>query len=339
MKSLKAQGISILWVTHRLEELVGRADCATVFRDGRYVGTIDVDPSGDNIDALVKMMIGREIASHEELLAREVQAREVNESAECVLSVEGLSRGKKLREISLKLRRGEVVGVAGMAGSGRTELVRAIMGADKRDAGRLELNGKVMKMRSPREAYRAGMSLVPEDRKSQGILGDLSVAENISVAALWRLLVGGTFIRKRQEATVAASYQKELDIRTSTMRRPILFLSGGNQQKAILARSLFAESQVMLLDEPTQGIDVAAKLEVYRLINRFVQGGGSALVASSELPELVAVSDRIIVLREGCVAGELKGQVHGTQAEKLALEETIVALATGARGGSGNGHN
>jgi len=334
MKILKKQGIAILWITHRLEELVGRADRASVLRDGMYVGDMRLDESGRNLDELVRMMIGSEISSHEELLEREIGRREPpGADAPVVLSVQGLSRGDAVRDVSFDVHAQEIVGVAGMAGSGRSELARAILGADRRDAGRIEVKGKVRRIRSPRQAYRAGVTLVPEERKTQAVFGELSVAENISAAALWKVLLAKMVIRKKREMSVAERYRSDLNIVTPTLRRFLAFLSGGNQQKVIIARSLFAEPSVMMLDEPTHGIDIAAKLEVYRLVNAFVESGGSAIVVSSELPELVNIADRVLVMREGRLAGALNGASHGSRGEKLALEERIVALATGATNG------
>jgi ribose transport system ATP-binding protein len=329
MRRLRDQGISILWVTHRLEELYGLADRASVLRDGQYVGTTEVDSA--DTTGLVRMMVGRDVESLEELSASQVTHLDGRAETSEVLRVENVCRAGVLKDISFTLHKGEILGIGGLAGAGRTELARVILGADKMDSGTIYLEGRPIKVRSPKDAFRQGIALVPEERKVQGIFGEFSVARNISTAALWKVLRAGFFIDKKKENSTARGYVDELGIRTPSIQQKIGFLSGGNQQKAILARCLFAKPKVLILDEPTQGIDVGAKLEVYRLVNGYVQDGGAAIVISSELPELLGVSDRIMVLREGQKAGEIEElKIDRTAREQTGnLEEEVMGLATG----------
>ena len=329
MRRLRDQGISILWVTHRLEELHGLANRASVLRDGQYVGTTEVRSA--ETGGLVRMMVGRDVESLGELSANQVSRADDRAEASEVLRVENVSRAGVLRNVSFTLRKGEILGIGGLAGAGRTELARVILGADKMDSGAIYLEGSPIKVRSPKDAFRQGIALVPEERKVQGIFADFSVARNISAAALWKVLRARFFIDRKRENSTARGYVDELGIRTPSIQQKIGFLSGGNQQKAILARCLFAKPKVLILDEPTQGIDVGAKLEVYRLVNAYVRDGGAAIVISSELPELLGVSDRIMVLREGRKAGELEELKTSETAGKRAgnLEEEVMSLATG----------
>jgi len=332
MVSLRDGGISVLWVTHRLEELIGLADRASVLRDGRFVGT--VDPQETGIEALVRMMVGRDVKTLAEISHVDADRTGCSGSdAAEVLRVEGLSRRPALQDISFAVRSGEILGIAGIAGAGRTELARAILGADRPDSGSIFIDGARVDISSPSDAYRNGIALVPEERKTQGILGEFSVARNISAAALRRLLRARFVIDGRREADVASRYVEELGIRTPSVHQKIGFLSGGNQQKTIIARCLFAQPKVVIVDEPTQGIDVGAKTEVYRLINHYVHSGGAAIVISSELPELIGISDRILVMCSGRIAGELAGSRHRAIDEsERPQEEQIMLLATG--GGS-----
>ena len=329
MVTLRDAGISILWVTHRLEELIGLADRASVLRDGRYVGT--VDPADVGVGGLVRMMVGREVKSLAELTHVDVPADERTPAGgEEVLRVEGLNRLPVLRNISFSVLRGEILGIAGLAGAGRTELARAVMGADRPDSGAISIGGKQVRAASPSSAYREGIALVPEERKTTGILSEFSVARNISAAALRRVLRLGFLIDLRREEKIAIGYVSELGIRTPSVHQKIGFLSGGNQQKAIIARCLFAQPKVIIFDEPTQGIDIGAKSEVYRLINHYAHSGGAAIVISSELPELVGLSDRIIVMRAGQFVGEVEGMRGRPTVEgESTLEEHIMLLATG----------
>lgn len=330
IRQLKQRGVTVLWVTHRLEELIGLADQATVLRDGHFVAT--VDPQQTETPALVQLMVGREVRSVEDLVEREVGPHAgVGSDAE-VLRVEGLSRARALTDISFAVHRGEILGIGGLAGAGRTELAYALMGVDAPDAGEVWIDGCQVRIKSPADAVRHGIALVPEERKALGIIGDFSVAENITASCMREVLLGPGLIDRRREHQVAEGYATRLSIRPANVRQRICFLSGGNQQKAIIARALFSDPKVLIFDEPTQGVDVGAKSELYRLIGDFVQQGGAAIVISSELPELCGISDRILVMRQGRIEGEVPGYGAGDSAEtRRAIEERVTQLAAAGR--------
>jgi ribose transport system ATP-binding protein len=325
MRSLRDRGVALLWVTHRLDELFGLADVVTVLRDGRHVAT--VDPAEQTPESLIRLMVGRAV-SPAAAAAPSSSGPERRVATEEVLRLKGVSRRGVLHDIDLTVRSGEVLGIAGIAGAGRTELARVILGADKIDSGEISVRGQVVKIGNPRDAYRLGIALVPEERKTQAILGDFSLIKNISISDLRRTSRARAWIDRRKERTAARNYVQDLGIKTSGVTEKIRNLSGGNQQKVIIARCLFTHPSLLIFDEPTQGIDVAAKAEVYRLIYEFVDAGGAAVVISSELPELMSVSDRIAVMREGRIAGELPGAPRGAQLrEGDELAESIMALA------------
>ena len=324
IRQMRDQGIAVMIVTHRLEELFGLADRAVVLRDGEYVGEVALADA--DVDTLVRMMVGRDIGSLDQAVARGREHEAVD--ADEVLRVEGITRAGVLDDVSFTLRRGEVLGIAGLAGAGRTELARAIVGADRRDAGEIFLEGVPLKVTTPGQALEAGIALVPEERKVQGILSEFSIARNISVSALHRVQQPRFVLNTGKENEIAQRYVDELGIRTPSIHQKIGLLSGGNQQKAIVARSLFAQAKVVIFDEPTQGVDVGAKLEIYRLIDQYVAGGGSAIVISSELNELLAITDRILVMHRGRKTGEVAGQRPGeTQDERRRREEEIMTFA------------
>ena len=331
MRLLRDRGVAILWVTHRLDELFGLADVISVLRDGRHVAT--VDPDEQTPDSLVRLMVGRAVGSTGDVAsaaARGATAGWLGPHDE-VLRLEGVCRQAVLTDISLSVRRGEILGIAGIAGAGRTELARVILGADKIDQGTVWIKGSAVHIRGPQHAHRLGIALVPEERKTQSILGDFSLTKNISISQLSRVTKAGAWIDKRAELKLAEKFIAELGVKTSGPGQKIRNLSGGNQQKVVIARCLFTEPDLLLIDEPTQGIDVAAKVDVYRLIYEFVDAGGAAVVISSELPELMRVSDRILVMREGRVAGELPGTARDAQSgEDSDLAASIITLA--ARG-------
>jgi ribose transport system ATP-binding protein len=234
-----------------------------------------------------------------------------------------------LHDVSLTVRAGEIVGIGGLAGSGRTELVRAIIGADRLDSGEVFVSGRKVHLRSPADGMRAGIALVPEERKVLGIVAGFSVTRNITISAL-RKVTKRAFLQSRREQAIARNFVDELRIKTRSTREAVETLSGGNQQKVLFARALFADPKLIIFDEPTQGIDVGAKVEVYRLIRQFVAKGGAALVISSELPELLGLSDRIIVMRAGAKAGELQvppGSVH-SMALMEQFQQQIMQFAT-----------
>jgi ABC-type sugar transport system ATPase subunit len=304
MRSLQRRGVALIWVTHHLDEVFGLADVVTVMRDGR---TIARTPAAELTQRrLAVQMFGGD-------------ATELMESAETVtapgrraggehdrprLRARNLNRRGVLRDISFDVQSGEILGIAGLAGAGRTELVRALMGLDKLSSGRIEIDGRPRRIKHPRVAYKAGLAMVPEDRKQLGILPDLTVAENISVSRLGAVTAGGV-LHGRSERALADSYISSLGIKTPGPAELIRNLSGGNQQKAIIARCLNTEPSILIFDEPTQGIDVHAKAEVHRLIRDVVEKGTSVIVIASEFAELISLCDRVIVLNRGTLVGEV----------------------------------
>ncbi|MBV9848256.1 MAG: sugar ABC transporter ATP-binding protein [Armatimonadetes bacterium] len=315
IRQLKAEGVSIIYISHRMEEVFAIADRVTVLRDGRTVGTRDI---GDVTQAqLIQMMVGRPL---EDTFPKEAAPRGAP-----LLEVRGLTRRGVLEDISFTVHAGEIVALAGLVGAGRTEIARCIFGADRFDAGEIRLNGKPLTLHSPRDAIRAGIGMVTEDRKGQGLVLDLSVRENTSLAALPALASAG-FIQRGRERAVAQDYVKNLGTRTPSIEQRVKNLSGGNQQKVVLSKWLLTHSKLLIMDEPTRGIDVGAKAEIYRLMNRLTAEGIGILMISSELPEVLGMADRIIVVREGRIVGEM------SRAE--ATQEKIGHLVLGTEGAS-----
>jgi ribose transport system ATP-binding protein len=283
----------------------------TVLRDGRTIGThavAEITP-----DELIREMVGRSLDDTFPKVPAPVGA--------AALELRGVSRKGVLHDVSFAVRRGEVVALAGLIGAGRTEIVRCLFGADPFDAGEILLDGKPFRPRTPRRAIRAGIGLVPEDRKGQGLVLPMAVRENITLAALDRMSTAGAiaFGRERQSAN---EFVRTLGIRTPSVEQRTSDLSGGNQQKVVLAKWLLRDSKVLILDEPTRGIDVGAKVEIYQLMNRLAAQGAAILMISSELPEVLGMADRIVVIRQGRVAGEL------SRAD--ATQEKVGRLAVGA---------
>ncbi len=308
--SLKEKGVSIIYISHRLEEIFQIADRVTVLRDGHYVGTKDV--SELDKDEMIRMMVGREL--------KEKIPKQTCEIGDTALEVRSLNRKGVLEDINLKVRKGEVLGIAGLVGAGRTELARAIFGADPIDSGEIILDGKAVNIRSPRDAIRLGIGLVTEDRKSLGLILGMVVRENISLANLDALTKLG-FVNHREERRAALQFIEDLMIKTPSCEQQVQNLSGGNQQKVVLAKWLFTQSKVLIFDEPTRGIDVGSKVEIYQLMNRLAANGAAIIMISSELPEVLGMSDRIVVMHEGRITGELS--------REEATQEKIMWLATG----------
>lgn len=333
MGRLRDRGVALLWVTHRLDELFGLADVITVLRDSRLVAS--VNPAEHSPDSLVRLMVGRKRPEGEYLRVHDRSERIQSNSREEFIRLEHVSRYPLLRDISLSIRRGEILGLAGIAGAGRTELGRIILGADRPDSGSLFLDGKEVTIRSPRHATGMGISMVPEERKTQSILGTMSIAKNISITDLGKVSRNNIVLDRGRENRLAKEAIRDLGIKSSSEQQKIVNLSGGNQQKAIVARCLFSGPSLMIFDEPTQGVDVAAKTDIYRLIYDFVDKGGAAVVISSELPELLHLSDRIAVMREGRLVGELAGVDRpGCLGPESEIAETIMAMAARETGHS-----
>ena len=308
--ALKEQGVGIAYISHRLGEVFRIAQRVTVLRDGKLVGTVPVAEASE--DLLVRMMVGRDLSR---LFAH---ARETN--APVRLGVRGLCRGKVLHDVDLDVRAGEIVGLAGLVGAGRTELVRCLFGADRIDRGEILLDRKSVAIRHPGDAVDLGIALVPEDRKLQALVLGMGIRENLSLPILDRL--GSPFFPSRgQERALAEEFITSLSIRTPHMEQRVAALSGGNQQKVVIARWLATKPKVLILDEPTRGIDVGAKAEVHALIARLAEAGVAILMVSSELPEILGMSHRILVMRGGRIVAEMS--------RDEASEESIMAAATG----------
>ncbi|HEV7255866.1 MAG TPA: sugar ABC transporter ATP-binding protein [Mesorhizobium sp.] len=304
---LAAKGVSVIYVSHKMDEVFRVCETATILRDGRKVA--DVVLRETNEAAVIARMVGRELASAEhKSFARD----------EIVLDVSGLSRGAAVRDASLRLRRGEVLGISGLVGAGRTELLRLIAGVDRPEAGEIRVEGRPLKLGDPRAAIAAGLGLLPEERKREGIVARRSVRSNIGLSSMRRFSRLG-LVRRRALAQESESLMRDLKLRPLAIERPIGQFSGGNQQKAIIGRWIAAGARILLFDEPTRGIDVGAKAEIYTLIEGLAAEGRSVIVVSSELPEILRVADRVVVMREGRIAGVL-------DRENLS-EEALVALA------------
>jgi ribose transport system ATP-binding protein len=310
VERLRADGIAVLYVTHRLDEIFRLADRVTVMRDGRLVRTCPTSAIDEN--QLVSWMVGRELTN--------LYAKPNVTVGPVVLAVRNLSRRRTLHDCSFTVRAGEIVGLAGIIGAGRSELARAVFGAEPPDTGVIELDGRSISPRSPHEAMRAGITYVSEDRKRDGLMLNRSVAENITLAR-----VPGRFgmLNRRREAEIANERVAALRIRTTSIVRLVRLLSGGSQQKVLVARGLETDARVMIFDEPARGIDIGAKAEVFALIARLAEQGKAIVMISSYLPELLNMCDRILVMKDGRIAGEL-------QREEFS-EERIAALATKGR--------
>lgn len=310
VRRLRARGVGILYITHRLEEVFALADRVTVLRDGRLVGTFPVATVTPG--TLIAHMVGRELT--------QLFPHTPRPPGPALLRVHGLGRRGLFEGISLEVRAGEIVGLAGLVGAGRSEVAQAIFGLLPPETGFVEVDGRRLAPRAPWEAMAAGIVYLPEDRHRQGIVAPMSVRANLTLAVLHRLARLG-FIDRRAEDALVRSYQARLRIRAASLEQPIGTLSGGNQQKVIVARGLAARPRVLILDEPTRGIDVGTKAEIHRLMDELAAQGMGILMISSELPEILGMSDRILVMRAGRLVGEL------SRAE--ATQERVMALAMG----------
>jgi ribose transport system ATP-binding protein len=309
---LRAEGLGIVYISHRMEEIFRVCDRVTVLRDGRFVASKPV--ADTDMRDLIGMMIGRDLGD----LFRKQPAR----IGEPVLEVEGLTKDGLLHDVSFSVRRGEIVGVAGLVGAGRTELARAIFGDLPFDEGAIRIAGKPLPPRhSSRRAIRAGVGLVPEDRKEQGLVTGLSVRHNISMAML-RALSRLNVLSARREKRLAETYVQKLAIKTPSIDQKATFLSGGNQQRVVVAKWLATEPKLLIVDEPTRGVDVGAKAEIHELLCNLAKDGMAIMMISSDLPEVLAMSDRVLVMREGRIAADLPAAA--------ATQETIMSYATGA---------
>lgn len=292
---LKAGGVSIIYISHRLDEIFRLADRITILRDGQYVTTLNTDET--NKDELVKHMVGRKLT--------EVYPKrdEICVKDEVIFEAVNVS-GNGDKNISFKIHRGEVLGLGGLVGAGRTEFAELMFGMRQKTAGKFIFKGKEISPKTPKDAIELGIGLVPEDRKKEGALLGMSIRCNINMP-IYQRISKGTVINEKKEEEIAQTYRKEISIKTPTLDQLVKNLSGGNQQKVILAKWLAADSELLIFDEPTRGIDVGAKQEIYTLINHLVEQGKTVLMISSEMEELMGMSDRILILAEGNMTGEL----------------------------------
>src|SRR6266481_337162 len=319
VRELKAHGLSIIFVTHRLEEVMQICDRYTVLRDGRLMGSGSI--ADITIDGIIRLMVGREVKT---LFAHQ----QTTAAGDVALRVEGLTRrgnaqdqnATVLADVGFEVRRGEILGVAGLVGAGRTEMARAVFGADAFDSGHVIIEGRQIHIRSPKDAIHHGIGLVPEDRKQQALFLALAVRMNLSMASHKQLTRWGVFIDETAERTMVEEYRKKLNIRMASPEQLIASLSGGNQQKVTLARWLALRPKVLIVDEPTRGIDIVAKVEVHNLLFEMARSGIAVVAISSELPEVLAISDRIITMREGRVTGQINCED--------ATEEILMSMMT-----------
>jgi ABC-type sugar transport system ATPase subunit len=306
VKQLRDKGITIIYISHRLDEIFGLCSNVSVLRDGRHIDTIPV--ASVDRQGLINMMVGREMGQE--------YPKEVGNVGGTILEVKNLSRGI-LRDISFEVKSGEVFGISGLVGAGRTELARAILGIDKPESGEVYVRGKKVHYRTFADAIRDGLGLIPEDRKLQGLVQIMSVKRNTTLVNMKRVLHAGV-ISSSLEEKLSKEYADKLHVVTPSMETEVQYLSGGNQQKVVIAKWLFQNSEILFLDEPTRGIDVGAKAEIYRLINRMAKEGKTIIMISSEMPELLGMCDRIMVMHEGHKMGELNA-AEATQAKIMAL--------------------
>ncbi|MFL6662933.1 MAG: sugar ABC transporter ATP-binding protein [Rhizobacter sp.] len=309
---LKRAGVGVVYISHRLDEMAHIVDRVTVLRDGRHVSTEDF--ADTSIDEIVVRMVGR-------ALDDKFPPRTSVPGTERLLSVQGLSRHGVFEDIGFEVRRGEILGFAGLMGSGRTEVARAVFGADPVDAGTVRLGDEALHIRSPRDAIRHGIAYLSEDRKGHGLALGMTVAHNVSLANMRAVSSRLGFIRFAEEDAVAQRYVDSLAIRTPTTRQAVRLLSGGNQQKVVIAKWLFRDSRVLFFDEPTRGIDVGAKYAIYKLLDELAAQGIGVVLISSELPEILGMTDRVAVFHAGRIAGVLD--------TRASSEEEIMRLASG----------
>ncbi len=311
MRELKEKGIGMIYISHRMDEINRISDRVTVMRDGEYVGTVNT--AEVTKDDIVKMMVGRVI------MGEQKEKSNVPADAPVVLEVKHLNAGKEVKDVSFTLRKGEILGFAGLMGAGRTEVARALYGADPKQTGEILLNGKKVKVRTPGQAVKHGICYLSEDRKRYGLMLDKSVTENTVIASVDDFITAGIISDGKMKSS-SAEFNEKLRTKTPSMDQLLKNLSGGNQQKVIIARWLMKNSDVFIFDEPTRGIDVGAKSEIYHLMEELTSQGKSIIMISSELPEVLRMSDRILVMCEGRKTGELD------IAE--ATQENIMQLAT-----------
>jgi ribose transport system ATP-binding protein len=306
IRQLREKGVAIVHISHRLEELRQIADRATIMRDGRYIDTVRI--ADVTIDQIISMMVGRTIYETPREAAQD-------RAPEVVLEVKNLNRGRTVRDISFTLKRGEILGFAGLVGAGRTETARAIFGADRIESGQMYIQGKQVTINSPSDAVKHGIGYLSEDRKRYGAALGMDVETNIAMGAFHKFRRWLGWVDSGKTRSTAQHFVKALSIKTPTIRQKVKNLSGGNQQKVIIGKWLTANTDILIFDEPTRGIDVGAKSEIYKLLNDLVQQGKSIIMISSELPEILRMSHRVVVMCEGRITGELP--IHEATQERI----------------------
>ena len=313
---LKARGVGIVYISHKMDEIERIADRVTVMRDGEYVGTVPAATTP--IDTIMSMMVGR-VLNNDQPVVPDLT------DAPVALEVRGLKRGKEIRDVSLTVRKGEILGLAGLMGAGRTEVARAIFGADPIEAGEILVDGKSVRIRTPKDAVRAGIGYLSEDRKHLGLVTGLDVRNNIVLASLSRFLAPGGVLREDKMHDAAVRYIRQLAIKTPSDQQETRLLSGGNQQKVVVAKWLLRDCPILIFDEPTRGIDVGAKSEIYKLLNALAAQGRAIIVISSELPEVLRLSHRIAVMCEGRLTGILPAGAAQEEIMRLATQRQVTA--------------
>ena len=312
IRRLKAEGVGIIYISHKMDEIKQIADRVTVLRDGEYIGTVEAKETP--LSEIISMMVGREVKDET------VDIPDLSDQPE-LLAVKGLNRGKEIKDVSFSLKKGEILGFAGLMGAGRTEVARAIFGADPIDSGEVWVKGKQCHIQSPCDAVAAGIGYLSEDRKHFGLALGMDVRANIAMATLNRFTSSFGALNESKMSSVANDYIKQLGIRTPSDTQEVGFLSGGNQQKVVIAKWLLRDCDILIFDEPTRGIDVGAKSEIYKLLESLAKQGKAIIVISSELPEVMRLSHRIAVMCQGKLTGILPGG-------KATNQEQIMALAT-----------
>nr|WP_315479028.1 sugar ABC transporter ATP-binding protein [uncultured Rhodoferax sp.] len=311
IRQLKEEGVGIVYISHKMDEIQRIADRITVMRDGAYIATVPAATTP--MAEVIAMMVGRKLDVTEKQIP-DTSANEV------LLDVRGLNRGRAIRDVSFSVRRGEILGFAGLMGAGRTEVARAVFGADAIESGEVRVGGKVIRLTSPEDAVQAGIGYLSEDRKHFGLATGMDVASNITLPSLKRWLKWGVFLNRPAIQAISQQMVEKLRIKTPSLTQTAKLLSGGNQQKVVIAKWLVQDCEVLIFDEPTRGIDVGAKSEIYKLLNDLAAQGRAIIVISSELPEVLLLSHRIVVMCEGRITGEVRGDE--------ATQESLMALAT-----------
>ncbi|TKT74738.1 sugar ABC transporter ATP-binding protein [Aquamicrobium sp. LC103] len=315
IRQLRGEGVGIVYISHKMDELKRIADRVTVMRDGETVGTL---PAADTpVETIISMMVGRK-------LSEETAAIPDLDETDVVLEVRGLRRGREIRDVGFSVRRGEILGFAGLMGAGRTEVARAIFGADPIDAGEIFVRGRKVTIRQPRDAVRAGIGYLSEDRKNFGLATGMDVRNNIALASLSRFTGAGGVLKEAAMHEAAVAYIDRLAIKTPSDRQEARLLSGGNQQKVVIAKWLLRDCDILIFDEPTRGIDVGAKSEIYKLLNALAAQGRAVIMISSELPEILRLSHRIAVMCEGRLTGFLPGGASQEEIMRLATRRNTV---------------